>query len=218
MVDDKMHGFGIKITDGKIQEGEWKDGNFVRSVPMKKQEEVTATLLKTQEEDPALLQKKQQNERFRLVEENLEDIDDIRSLLSRIGFSKSESRKYAEALVLDYNVNSEMKFQLEMGAGSQRLYSQLHLSSQSVQLVDRYLANTLPSTPITPTKITTTASPPPHPVASPLTSPSQTLKHWNCFMVLIFITCRVSYTHLLTINNLLHRLIIGEKAVRIILK
>ena len=50
----------------------------------------------------ALLQKKKEEEEYWLwlVNDNREDIDDLKTLLSRIGFSIIKSQKYAEILAV----------------------------------------------------------------------------------------------------------------------
>ena len=64
----------------------------------------------------ALLKKKQEEDWLRSVDDNREDIDDIKSLLSRIGLSEGKSQKYAEVLVLKHKVHSVTKFQRKVGS------------------------------------------------------------------------------------------------------
>ncbi len=86
-----------------------------------------------------MLKKKKDEDWLRSVDENREDIEDIKSLLSRIGFSKGESQKYAEALVISHELNSETKFQVALGSNSQHYYAQLQLPAMLIQLIERYL-------------------------------------------------------------------------------
>ncbi len=103
----------------------------------KKQEQDAAIeLFKKKQEEEAI---RQQEERKRLVNENTEDIQDIRNLLIKIGFSKGESKKCAELLVLDHQINSEMKFLLKIAADSAYYYSKLQLPADSIKLVEHYL-------------------------------------------------------------------------------
>ena len=113
----------------------------------KRQEQEAAVELfkKKQEEESALVVKRQQEERARLVSENIEDIQDVRSLLIKIGFAKGESKKYAEVLVLDHQINSEAKFQLRLGVDRSYYYSQLQLTADSIKLVERYLKTQAPA-------------------------------------------------------------------------
>ena len=109
----------------------------------KKEEEAAAALLQKKKEEEAaaaLLQKKKQEAEdwLRLVNDNREDIDDIKSLLSRIGFSKGESQKYAEVLVLKHRVNSESKFQRKVGSDIAGYSATLQLHTDDVELLEEY--------------------------------------------------------------------------------
>ena len=116
-----------------------------KDVPLykkKKQEEAAAALLKKKQEEEAatLLQKKKEEEEDwrRLVNDNREDIDDIKSLLSQIGFSKVESQKYAELLVLKHKVNTVSKFQRKVGSDIASYSATLQLDTDDVELLEEY--------------------------------------------------------------------------------
>ena len=106
---------------------------------------------------PASLKKKKEDDWRRLVNENCEDIDDMKSLLSGIGFSKGESQKYAEVLVLTHKVNSVTKFQRKVGSDIAGYSATLQLDTDDVELLEEYFKQHLKR------------SPPP-----PLSSPSTT--------------------------------------------
>ena len=156
----------------------------------KKEEEAAAALLQKQKEEEAaaaLLQKKKEEEEDwrRLVNENREDIDDIKSLLSRIGFSKGKSQKYAEVLVLKHKVDSVTKFQRKVGSDIAGYSATLQLDTDDAELLEEYFKQHM------------NVSTPP-----PLSSPGRTANssvvgavggastrtpnHWTCFMVLSF--------------------------------
>ena len=67
-----------------------------------------------------------------------EDIDDIKSLLSRLGFSKSESQKYAEVLVIKHQINSERKFQRKVGSDIAGYSATLQLDTDNVEILEEY--------------------------------------------------------------------------------
>ena len=152
--------------------------------------EAAAALLQKQKEEEAaaaLLQKQKEEDWRRLVNDNREDIDDMKSLLSRIGFSKGESQKYAELLVLKHKVNSETKFQRKVGSDIAGYSAILQLRTDDVELLKEYFKRHMNvSTPL----------PPPPPLSSPGTTANssvasagggatmQTPSHWSCFMVL----------------------------------
>ena len=125
------------------------------SLKKKKEEEAAAALLKKKEEKtaPASLKKKKEEDWRRLVNENREDIDDMKSLLSGIGFSKSESQKYAEALVIKHKVNTVSKFQRKVGRNIATYSDALRLDTDDVELLEEYFRQHLNvSTPPTTTK------------------------------------------------------------------
>jgi membrane protein involved in colicin uptake len=105
----------------------------------KKEEEAAAAVLKKKEEEAAAaaLKKKEEDWR-RLVNENREDIDDIKSVLSQIGLSKGKSQKYAEALVLTHKVNSVSKFQRKVGSDIAGYSATLQLDTDDVELLEEY--------------------------------------------------------------------------------
>ena len=154
-----------------------------------KEEEAAAALLQKQKEEEAaaaLLQKKKQEEDWlRLVNDNREDIDDIKSLLSRIGFSKGESQKYAEVLVLKHKVNSETKFQRKVGSDIAGYSATLQLDTDDAELLEEYFKrhmNVSTAPPLSSPGTTANSS-----VASAAGGASTiTPDHWTCFMVLSF--------------------------------
>ena len=85
-----------------------------------------------------LLQKKKEEDWLRLVNENREDIDDIKSLLSGIGFSKAKSQKYAEVLVLKHKVDSVKQFQRKVGSDIAGYSATLQLDTDGVELLEEY--------------------------------------------------------------------------------
>ena len=87
----------------------------------------------------ALLQKKEEEaDWLRLVNDNREDIDDVKSLLYQIGFSKSGSQKYAEVLVLKHHVNSVMQFKRRVGSDIAGYSATLQLDTDDVELLEEY--------------------------------------------------------------------------------
>ena len=88
----------------------------------------------------ALLQKKKEEEEYWLwlVNDNREDIDDIKSLLSRIGFSEGKSQKYAELLVLKHQVDSVSKFQRKVGNDIAGYSATLQLDTADAELLEEY--------------------------------------------------------------------------------
>ena len=141
---------------------------------------------KEEEAAAALLQKKKEEDWLRSVNDNREDIDDMKSLLSRIGFSKGKSQKYAEVLVLKHQVDSEKKFQRKVGSDIAGYSATLQLRTDDVELLEEYFRRHL-----------NVSSPPPPPqLSSPGTAANssaasavggastRTPSHWTCFMVL----------------------------------
>jgi hypothetical protein len=116
----------------------------------------------------------------------MEDIDELKSLLSRIGFSKGESQKYAEVLVLKHKVNTVSKFQRKVGSDIAGYSATLQLDSDDVELLEEYFKQHM-----------NVSSPPPQ-LSSPGTTANssvasavggastRTPNHWTCFMVLSF--------------------------------
>ena len=88
----------------------------------------------------ALLQKKKEEEEYWLwlVNDNREDIDDIKSLLSRIGFSEGKSQKYAELLVLKHQVDSVSKFQRKVVNDIAGYSATLQLDTADAELLEEY--------------------------------------------------------------------------------
>ena len=86
----------------------------------------------------ALLQKEKEEGWLRLVNDNREDIDDIKSLLSRIGFSEGKSQKYAEVLVLTHKIDSVTKFQRKVGSDIAGYSATLQLDTADVELLEEY--------------------------------------------------------------------------------
>ena len=155
----------------------------------KKEEEAAAALLQKKKEEEAaaaVLQKKEEDWR-RLVNENREDIDDIKSVLSQIGLSKGKSQKYAEALVLTHKVDSVTKFQRKVGSDIAGYSATLQLDTDDVELLEEYFKQHM-----------NVSTPPPPPLSSPGTTANssvvgavggastRTSNHWTCFMVLSF--------------------------------
>ena len=105
-------------------------------VKKKQEQDAAIALFKKKQEQETI---RQQEERKRLVNENIEEIRDIKNLLIKIGFSKGESKKCSEVLVLDHQINSEMKFLLKIATDSAYYYSELQLPADSIKLVERYL-------------------------------------------------------------------------------
>ena len=93
---------------------------------------------KEEEAAAALLQKKQEEDWPRLVNDNREDIDDIKSLLSRIGFSEGKSQKYAELLVLKHQVDSVSEFQRKVGNDIAGYSATLQLDTADAELLEEY--------------------------------------------------------------------------------
>ena len=116
-----------------------------------------------------------------MVNENREDIDDIKSLLSQIGLSKGKSQKYAEALVLTHKVDSVTKFQRKVGSDIAGYSATLQLDTDDVELLEEYFKQ--------PMNVST-----PPPLSSPSTTANSssasavggaattTPTHWTCFM------------------------------------
>ena len=141
---------------------------------------------KEEEAAAALLQKKKEEDWLRSVNDNREDIDDMKSLLSRIGFSKGESQKYAEVLVLKHRVNSVSKFQRKVGSDIAGYSATLQLHTDDVELLEEYFKQHM------------NVSTPPPPLSSPGTTANSSVagavggettkstNHWTCFMVLSF--------------------------------
>ena len=88
----------------------------------------------------ALLQKKKEEEEYWLwlVNDNREDIDDIKSLLSRIGFSEGKSQKYAELLVLKHQVDSVSEFQRKVVNDIAGYSATLQLDTADAELLEEY--------------------------------------------------------------------------------
>ena len=156
----------------------------------KQEEEAAAALLqkKKQEEEEAaaaLLQKRQEEDWLRSVNDNREDIDDIKSLLSGIGLSKGKSQKYAEVLVLKHKVDSVTKFQRKVGSDIAGYSATLQLDTDDVELLEEYFKRhmNVSSPPSRSSSTGTTAN---SSVASAGGGAStRTPKHWTCFMVLL---------------------------------
>ena len=125
-------------------------------------EAAAALLQKKQEEEAAaaLLQKKKEAEAdwLRSVNDKREDIDDIKSLLSGIGLSKSGSQKYAEVLVLKHKVDSVTKFQRKVGSDIAGYSATLQLDTDDVELLEEYFKQHM------------NVSTPPPPLSSPSTT------------------------------------------------
>ena len=141
---------------------------------------------KGKEAAAVLLQKKQEDEDWlRLVNDNREDIDDIKSLLCQIGFSRIKSQKYAEVLVLKHKVDSVRQFQRRVGSDIAGYSATLQLDTDGVELLEEYF-----------NQHTNVSSPPP--LSSPGTTANSSVAsavggastitpdHWTCFMVLSF--------------------------------
>ena len=119
------------------------------------------------------------------IDATREDIDDIKSLLFRIGFSKGESLKYARVLVLKHKVNSETKFQRRVGSDIAGYSATLQLDTDDVELLEEYFKQHM-----------NVSTPPPPPLSSPGTTANSSVAsavggavtitpdHWTCFMVL----------------------------------
>ena len=153
----------------------------------KKEEEAAAALLqkkKQEEAAAALLQKKQEEDWPRLVNDNREDIDDIKSLLSQIGFSRGESQKYAEVLVIKHKVNSVTKFQRRVGSDIAGYSATLQLDTDDVELLEEYFKRHMNvSTPAP--RLSSPGTAVNSSVASAVGGAStRTPDHWTCFMVL----------------------------------
>ena len=134
--------------------------------------------------------KKQEADWLRSVNDNREDIDDIKSLLSGIGLSKGKSQKYAEVLVLKHKVDSVMKFQRKVGSDIAGYSATLQLDTDDVELLEEYFKQHM--------SVSTPLPPPPPRLSSPGTTAyssvasavggasTRTPNHWTCFMVLSF--------------------------------
>ena len=166
-----------------------KEEEAAAALLQKKQEEEAAAALlqkkKQEEAAAALLQKKKQEEDWlRLVNDNREDIDDMKSLLSRIGLSKGKSQKYAEVLVLKHKVDSVTKFQRKVGSDIAGYSATLQLDTDDAELLEEYFKRQM-----------SVSTPPPPPLSSPGTTANSSVasavggastkstNHWTCFMV-----------------------------------
>ena len=58
--------------------------------------------------------------------------------MSQIGFSRGESQKYAEVLVLKHQVNSVSKFQRKVGSDIAGYSATLRLRTDGVALLEEY--------------------------------------------------------------------------------
>ena len=84
--------------------------------------------------------------------------------MSQIGFSKGESQKYAEALVIEHQVNSVSKFQRKVGSGIAGYSATLRLRTDGVELLEEYFKRHM-----------NVPSPPPPPLSSPGTAADSSL-------------------------------------------
>ena len=159
----------------------------IDAIPKGKEEAAVYFKKKKEEAAAALLQKKKQAEEdwLRLVNDNREDIDDIKSLLSGIGLSKGKSQKYAEVLVLKHKVDSVTKFQRKVGSDIAGYSATLQLDTDDAELLEEYFKrhmNVSTAPPLSSPGTTANSS-----VASAVGGAStRTPDHWTCFMVLSF--------------------------------
>ena len=154
---------------------------------MRKKKEAAAALLKKKKEEEAaaaLLQKQKEEDWLRLVNDNREDIDDIKSLLSKIGFSRIKSQKYAEVLVLKHKADSVRQFQRKVGSDIAGYSATLQLVTDGVELLEEYFKQHM-NVSTSPPRLSSPGTTANSSAASAVGGAStKTLKHWTCFMVL----------------------------------
>ena len=117
------------------------------------------------------------------IDASREDIDDMKSLLSRIGFSRGESLKYARVLVLKHKVNTVSKFQRKVGSDIAGYSATLRLDTDDVELLEKYFKQHMNVS--TPSQLSSPGTAANSSAASAVGGAStKTPKHWTCFMVL----------------------------------
>ncbi len=76
-----------------------------------------------------------------VIEENKEDIADIKDLLTQIGFSKRMSNKYAEILVIKCQIGSEILFRRKLSSNLTHYISILNFNDFEVELLRDYFSS-----------------------------------------------------------------------------
>jgi len=134
----------------------------------------------------AALRKKQ-------VSEKRDDIDAIMQLLvMTIGISRTNAASYAETLVLDHKVDSEVKFKRKVGSDIAGYGAILQLDADDVELLEEYFnhMNIVPPPQSPSTGILSGGAS----VASTGGgSQSRQQKRWNCFMVNFYFVIFTSF-------------------------
>ena len=122
-----------------------------------------------------------------VIEENKEDICDIKDLFVRIGFSKKASNKYAEILVIKCDIGSETLFRRKLSGNMAHYVSILNISDDEQEILRDYLnsaPNSTSSSPVATIKNSPTPSSGGYassPLLSPMSpsSPSSKIIDWN---------------------------------------
>ncbi len=76
-----------------------------------------------------------------MIEENEEDIADIKELLIKIGLSKKASKKYAEILVIKCEIGSETLFCRKLGSNMTQYVTTLNITNDEQELIRDYLSS-----------------------------------------------------------------------------
>ena len=73
------------------------------------------------------------------VAQRKDDLEDIKNLLVKIGFPKSKVEKYAETLVMSFDIGSEALFQLKIDSNRDYYTRELQWNADEATLVSCYL-------------------------------------------------------------------------------